>query len=46
MTIDDPKAYTKPWTRTILRKLRPNWRITPSILCDERYKMGLYGDTF
>ena len=46
MTIDDPKAYTKPWTRSVTRKLRPAWRITPSILCDERYKMGIYGDTY
>ena len=45
MTIEDTKAYTKPWTRTIVRKLRPGWRITPSILCDERYKTNIYGDT-
>ena len=46
MTLDDPKAYTKPWTEKVVRKLRPDWEITPSITCDERYKMGIYGDTF
>jgi hypothetical protein len=46
MTIDDPKAYTRPWKRVIVRQLRPDWRISPSILCDERYKMGIYGDTY
>jgi len=46
MTIDDPKAYTRPWKRVIVRQSRPNWRISPSILCDERYKMGIYGDTY
>lgn len=42
MTIDDPKAYTKPWKRVFVRHLRSDWRITPSILCDERLKPGLY----
>ena len=45
VTFEDTKAYTKPWKRTISRKLRPGWRITPSILCDERYKTNIYGDT-
>ena len=42
MTIDDPKAYTRPWKRVITRVARPDWRISPSILCDERYKQGIY----
>ena len=46
MTIEDRKAYTKPWTRKITRKLRPDWKIIPSVLCDERYKVGIYGDTY
>ena len=46
MTIDDPKAYTRPWKRVIVRQSRPGWRISPSILCDERYRMGIYGDTY
>jgi hypothetical protein len=46
MTIDDPKAYTRPWRRVIVRHARSDWKISPSILCDERYKMGIYGDTY
>ena len=26
-TIDDPKAYTKPWTATRIFKLKPDWQI-------------------
>ena len=27
ITIDDPKAYTKPWTATRIFKLKPDWQI-------------------
>jgi hypothetical protein len=27
ITIDDPKAYTKPWTATRIFKLKPDWEI-------------------
>ena len=46
VTFEDAKAYTKPWTQKIIRKWRADWEITPSVQCDERYKMGIYGDTY
>ena len=42
MTIDDPKAYTKPFTVQIVRKLRPDWDIAETVTCDERYRRGIY----
>jgi hypothetical protein len=27
ITIEDPKAYTKPWTTSVSFKLRPNWKL-------------------
>lgn len=42
VTIDDPKAYGKPFTYQILRKLRPDWDIAETVTCDERYTKGLY----
>ena len=28
ITIEDPKAYTKPWTTRLELRLRPDWRLT------------------
>lgn len=28
ITIDDPKAYSRPWTTTLRLRLRPTWRLT------------------
>lgn len=37
-TFDDPKAYTKPWSDTVIYKLRPNARITARLQCDASFK--------
>jgi hypothetical protein len=29
-TLDDPKAFVKPWTRRVLRRLRPTWEVSES----------------
>jgi hypothetical protein len=34
LTIDDPKAYTKPWTGQTTRTLKPGWNIMEYI-CEE-----------
>jgi hypothetical protein len=34
MTIDDPKAYTKPWTVTLNFELKPDWTIG-EFVCEE-----------
>ena len=34
ITIEDPKAYTKPWGATIQFRLRPNWNIT-EMVCED-----------
>ena len=34
-TFEDPKAYTMPWTDTVVYKLQPNLRITPKQQCDK-----------
>ena len=31
MTLHDSKAFVKPWTRRILRRLRPTWDVSESI---------------
>jgi len=36
-TIDDPKAYTKPWTTTRTFKLKPDWQIQEYV-CAENNK--------
>jgi hypothetical protein len=43
VTIDDPTAYTKPFTYQIVRKLRTDWDIAETVTCDERYRKGIYG---
>ena len=42
ITIDDSKAYTKPFTVQVTRKLRPDWDIAETVTCDERYRRGIY----
>ncbi len=37
-TIDDPKAYTKPWTATKIFKLKPDWQIQEYV-CAENNKV-------
>lgn len=37
-TFDDPKAYTMPWTDTVVYKLQPNVRIDPKQQCDQTFK--------
>jgi len=36
LTIDDPKAYKKPWTGQQIFKLRPNWHLLEYVCQDER----------
>ena len=40
ITIDDPKAYTKPWTARLEFKLRP-WKLTEQFCEDGENFMGL-----
>ena len=40
VTIDDPKAYTKPWTGQKVYKLRRDWQIMEMVLCEERLQLG------
>jgi hypothetical protein len=43
VTIDDPKAYKKPWTKkTVQDLLPPNFQILEEDLCDELLKMGTH----
>jgi hypothetical protein len=37
-TFQDPKAYTMPWTDTVVYKLQPSRRITPRQQCDQTFK--------
>jgi hypothetical protein len=34
VTIDDPKAYTKPWTSHMVFELKPNWNIS-EVICED-----------
>jgi hypothetical protein len=40
ITIDDPKAYTKPWTARLEFKLR-DWKLTEQFCEDGESFMGL-----
>jgi hypothetical protein len=43
VTIDDPKAYKKPWTRKITQDLLPpGAQILEGVLCDELLQMGTH----
>ena len=35
LTINDPKAYTKPWTAKQVFKLKPDWIIAEHVVCEE-----------
>ena len=43
ITIDDPKAYTKPWTAQLVFELRPEWEISEMVNCEN---LDFFGDTF
>ena len=36
ITIDDPKAYKKPWSGTLAYKLRPTWHLIEYVCEDNR----------
>jgi hypothetical protein len=40
ITIDDPKAYTKPWTGQQFFKLRPNWHLIEYVCEDSMEQPG------
>jgi len=43
VTIDDPKAYEKPWTRKIVQDARPpGSEILEEVLCEELLQMGTH----
>jgi len=37
-TFNDPKAYTGPWTDTVVYKLQPGTRVTPRQQCDQTFR--------
>jgi hypothetical protein len=41
ITIEDPKAYTKPWTAHLELQLRPDWKLTEQFCEDGESFMGL-----
>jgi hypothetical protein len=43
ITIDDPKAYTKPWTANIVLYSRPDWEISEMVNCEN---LEMFGDKF
>ena len=43
ITIDDPKAYTKPWTAHLVFGLRPEWEISEMVNCEN---LDFFGETF
>ncbi len=43
VTIDDPKAYKKPWTRKVTQDLLPpSFQILEGVLCEELLQMGTH----
>jgi hypothetical protein len=43
VTIDDAKAYKKPWTRKMVQDLQPpNFQMLEEVLCDELLQMGTH----
>jgi len=43
VTIDDAKAYKKPWTRKVVQdSLPPGFQILEGVLCDELLEMGTH----
>lgn len=43
ITIDDPKAYTKPWTANVVFTLRPDWEISETVSCEN---LEMFGEKF
>ena len=43
LTFDDPKTYTRPWSSTIVYKLRtgPDWALKEDIACEDKILMDL-----
>ena len=43
LTFDDPKAYTRPWSSTIIYKLRTgaDWALKEDIACEDKILMDL-----
>jgi hypothetical protein len=43
VTIDDPKAYKKPWTKKIVQDLLPpSFQMLEEVLCEELLGMGTH----
>src|SRR5262249_52548292 len=42
LTLEDPKTFTKPWTRQVVYQWRPDMEIMESVTCDERYRKGIF----
>lgn len=42
MTIDDPKAYTKPWTARRTFQLKPKWNIMEFVCVDQELNFSEY----
>ena len=41
LTFDDPKAYTRSWSSTIIYKLRPDWSLKEDVSCEDKILMDL-----
>jgi len=41
LTFEDPKTYTRPWSSTIVYKLRPDWSLKEDIACEDKILMDL-----
>jgi hypothetical protein len=42
-TFDDPKAYTKPWTATVVFGLKPDWELSEMVNCEN---LDMFGEKF
>jgi hypothetical protein len=43
VTIDDAKAYKKPWTKKVVEDLLPpSFQMLEEVLCEELLKMGTH----
>jgi hypothetical protein len=40
ITIDDPKAYAKPWTSNVVFYARPDWEISEMVNCENQEMFG------
>lgn len=41
LTIEDPKAYTKPWSGHLVFRLKPDWRIT-EMVCEDNVNFNQF----